>query len=59
MRKMQTNPLNALLERDKKAQTYFGSLPDFVQGGIMLRSEEVHTEEDLRRCAESIFHEFE
>lgn len=56
---MQTNPLNALLERDKKAQTYFGSLPDFVQGGIMLRSEEVYTEEDLRRCAESIFHEFE
>ena len=59
MRKMQTNPLNALLERDKKAQTYFGSLPDFVQGGIMLRSEEITSEEELHKCADSIFAEFE
>ena len=56
---MEKNGLNALLNSNRQAKTFFGSLPDYVQGGIMLRSEEVHSAEDLRKCAESIFHEFE
>ena len=56
---MTPDSLNALLESNTEARTFFGSLPDFVQGGIILRSTEINTEEDLHKCAESIFHEFE
>lgn len=56
---MKQDPLNSLLERSPEASRFFGSLPDFVQGGIMLRSEEIKSEEDLHKCADSIFHEFE
>lgn len=56
---MKPDPLNSLLERSSEAKTFFGSLPDFVQGGIMLRSSEINSEDDLHKCAESIFHEFE
>lgn len=56
---MKQNPLNSLLETSTEAKNFFGSLPDYVQGGIMLRSEEICSEEDLHKCADSIFHEFE
>lgn len=56
---MTHDSLNALLESSNEARTFFGSLPDFVQGGIMLRSSEINSEDDLHKCAESIFHEFE
>ncbi len=56
---MKPDSLEKLLETNQKAQTFFGSLPDFVQGGIMLRSGEIKNENDLHKCAESIFHEFE
>lgn len=53
------NGLNSLLSSNPQAKTFFGSLPDYVQGGIMLRSEEIFSEEDLHSCADSIFAEFE
>ena len=56
---MNKNPLNSLLESSPEAKHFFGSLPDYVQGGIMLRSEEIRSEDDLHKCADSIFHEFE
>lgn len=56
---MKKNGLNELLESSSTAQNFFGSLPDYVQGGIMLRSNEISSEDDLHRCAEMIFHEFE
>ena len=56
---MEKNGLNALLNSNRQAKTFFGSLPDYVQGGIMLRSEEITSEEELHKCADSIFAEFE
>ena len=56
---MKQNPLNSLLETSTEAKNFFGSLPDYVQGGIMLRSEEIRSEDDLHKCADSIFREFE
>lgn len=56
---MNQNPLNSLLETSPEAKSFFGSLPDYVQGGIMLRSDEIKSEDDLHKCADSIFHEFE
>ncbi len=56
---MEKNGLNALLTSNRQAKTFFGSLPDYVQGGIMLRSEEITSEEELHKCADSIFAEFE
>ncbi len=53
------NNLNALLKSNATAQNFFGSLPDYVQGGIMLHSSEIMNEDDLHRCADMIFHEFE
>lgn len=51
--------LKSLLQTNKKAQQFFGSLPDFVQGGIMLKADSVTNEAQLHKCAEEIFHEFE
>ncbi len=56
---MMPDSLNSLLESSREAKMFFGSLPDFVQGGIMLKSDAIKTEDDLHQCAESIFHEFE
>lgn len=56
---MKNNGLNSLLQSSEQAKNFFGSLPDFVQGGIMLRSDTIKTEDDLHKCAENIFHEFE
>lgn len=56
---MEKNGLNALLNSNRQAKTFFGSLPDYVQGGIMLRSEEITSEEEFHKCADSIFAEFE
>ncbi|MCM1523524.1 MAG: hypothetical protein NC120_03605 [Ruminococcus sp.] len=53
------NGLNSLLQTSSKAQSFFGSLPDYVQGGIMLRSDSIKTEEDLHSCADKVMSEFE
>lgn len=51
--------LNKLLETNSRAKAFFGALPDFVQGGVMLHASEINNEEDLHKCAESIYHEFD
>lgn len=51
--------LNSLLQSNDRAQSFFGSLPDYVQGGIMLRSDSINTEDDLHECADKVLSEFE
>lgn len=56
---MKNNGLNSLLQSSEQAKSFFGSLPDYVQGGIMLSSDSIKTEDDLHKCADKIFAEFE
>lgn len=56
---MTPDSLNSLLESNDRAKNFFGALPDYVQGGIMLRSDKIRSEEDLHKCADSILSEFE
>lgn len=51
--------LESLLKENSRAQSFFGSLPDYVQGGIMLRSDSITGEAELHKCADEIFKEFE
>ena len=56
---MKKSGLNELLNSNSKAQSFFGSLPDYVQGGVMLHADSITSEDDLHKCADSIIHEFE
>ncbi len=56
---METKDLNSLLKNSSTAQIFFNSLPDYVQGGVMLNASQITTEEELHRCADSVIHEFE
>ncbi|MCC8042065.1 MAG: hypothetical protein LIO69_00825 [Oscillospiraceae bacterium] len=56
---MQSKNLSAVLNESKSARDYFGSLPDYIQGGVMLHSDRINSEETLHECVESIFREFE
>lgn len=56
---MEKNGLRSLIESTPSAEKYFSSLPDHIQGGVMLHSAQISTEDDLRRCADLIFKEFE
>ena len=57
--KQNNGNLNELLEKSSTAKSFFGALPDYVQGGIMLRSSEIKNEDDLHKCADVIKKEFE
>lgn len=46
--------LNEMLSRDKTAKSYFMSLPDYVQGMIQQRCENVHNIDELHRYAENL-----
>ena len=48
------NGLGELLSRSESAKSYFLSLPDYVQGMLQQRSDSVHTEQELRRSAETL-----
>ena len=45
--------LNALLSECSTAQTYFSSLPDYVQGAIQQREDNIQSEDELHRYAEN------
>lgn len=55
---MEKTGLNALLSENSKARNYFGSLPDYIQGGVMLHSSEINSEDELHSCADMIKSEF-
>lgn len=46
--------LNELLSADSRAKSYFMSLPDYVQGMIQQRSDNVHSMDELHRYAENL-----
>jgi len=48
------NGLNDLLSQSNNAKSYFMSLPDYVQGMIQQRSDNVHNMDELQRYAENI-----
>lgn len=43
-----------LLENNHRAKEYFMSLPDYVQGMIQQRSNNVHTEKELHTYANNL-----
>ncbi|MGN0665845.1 MAG: hypothetical protein ACI4KF_04890 [Huintestinicola sp.] len=51
--------LKDLIESDPESDRFFNSLPDYIQGGIMLYSDSIKSELDLRSCAAMIIREFE
>ncbi len=46
--------LNHLLSSNLSAKEYFMSLPDYVQGMIQQRSDNVHTYSELQRYADNL-----
>lgn len=56
---MQYKNLTAVLEATDSAKSFFTALPDYIQGGVMLHSDSIKSEDDLHKCAENIFREFE
>ena len=46
--------LGSLLSANDTAKEYFMSLPDYVQGMIQQRSDNVHTVDELRGYAENL-----
>ncbi len=46
--------LNALLSTNNQAKSYFMSLPDYIQGMIQQRSNNVHNMDELCRYAENL-----
>lgn len=50
--------LDSLLNGSETAKIYFASLPDYVQGAVMKRSNDIRTEDELHRAAEKAMHEF-
>jgi len=46
--------LGEMLEKNDSAQSYFMSLPDYIQGMIIQRATNIHTEDELRRYAENL-----
>lgn len=49
-----SNSLNDLLAESSSAKSYFMSLPDYIQGMIQQRSDNVHNVDELRRYAENL-----
>lgn len=46
--------LGELLNQDAEAKAYYMSLPDYVQGMILQRSDRVQTADTLHRYAENL-----
>jgi len=46
--------LSEMLNQNGSAKAYFMSLPDYVQGMLQQRAQNIHTEDELRRYAENI-----
>lgn len=48
------NGLDDLLKQNSRANDYFASLPDYVQGTIRERGDNIQSEDDLRQYAENL-----
>ncbi|MGN0642800.1 MAG: hypothetical protein ACI4JJ_06605 [Huintestinicola sp.] len=53
------NGLDSVLASSEKAKQFFGSLPDYIQGGVMLHADSINSEDDLHSCADMVMHEFD
>lgn len=51
--------LDSLLNGSETAKIFFASLPDYVQGAVMKRSNDIRTEDELHSAAEKVMHEFQ
>lgn len=50
--------LDKLLSESSSAKIFYGSLPDYVRGAIMRKTDQIDDEETLRQEADKIMHEF-
>jgi len=48
------NGLSDLISQNSRAKAYFMSLPDYVQGMIQQRNDNVQSEDTLHRYAENL-----
>lgn len=46
--------LNNLISQDAKAKEYFMSMPDYIQGMIIQRGQNIHNADELIRYGENL-----
>lgn len=55
---MAPTKLDMLLESSETAKKYFASLPEYVRGAVIKNSAKISTEDELRRFADNMIHDF-